>query len=111
MIDEKTIFLALTFHLHQPIGNFGWVIEDAFEKAYGPLINNIFNYPEVKVTLHFSGNILEWFLDNKPEYIEKLKIMAKRGQIELISGGYYEPVFAIIPHRDRLAQIKKLRLS
>ncbi len=108
MTEEKTIYLVLTFHLHQPIGNFNFVIEDAFKKAYGPLIDNIFNYPEVKVTLHFSGNILEWFLDNKPEYIKKLKIMAKRGQIELISGGYYEPVFAIIPHRDRLAQIKKL---
>ena len=108
MTEEKTISLVLTFHLHQPIGNFNFVIEDAFKKAYGPLIDNIFNYSDVKVTLHFSGNILEWFLDNKPEYIEKLKIMAKRGQIELISGGYYEPVFAIIPHRDRLAQIKKL---
>jgi len=34
--------------------------------------------------------------------------MAKRGQIEIISGGYYEPIFAIIPTRDKLAQIRKL---
>jgi len=108
MTEEKTISLVLTFHFHQPVDNFGWVIEDAFKKAYGPLIDNIFNYHEVKVALHFSGNILEWLLDNKPEYIEKLKIMAKREQIELISGGYYEPIFAIIPHRDKLAQINKL---
>jgi hypothetical protein len=62
----------------------------------------------VKITLHFSGNLLEWFLNNKPKFIEMLKVMAKRRQIEIIGGGYYEPIFAIIPNRDKLAQIKKL---
>jgi alpha-amylase len=62
----------------------------------------------VKITLHFSGNLLEWFLNNKPKFIEMLKVMAKRGQIEIIGGGYYEPIFAIIPNRDKIAQIKKL---
>ncbi len=107
-MNEKSIYLPIVFHFHQPVNNFGWVIEDAFKKAYGPLIDNIFNYSDVKVTLHFSGNILEWFLDNKPEYIEKLKIMAKREQIEMIGGGFYEPIFAIIPYRDKIAQMKKL---
>ncbi len=105
---EKTIYLPMVFHFHQPVDNFQWVFEDCFKKAYGPLINNIYKFPEVKVTLHFSGNLLEWFLENKPEFIEKLKTMAKRGQIEIIGGGYYEPMFAIIPHRDRIAQMKKL---
>jgi alpha-amylase len=105
---ENTIYLPIVLHFHQPVNNFGWVIEDAFRKAYEPLIDNIFKYSEVKLTLHFSGNLLEWLIDNKPEVIKKLKIMAKRGQVEFIGGGYYEPVFAIIPYRDRLAQIKKL---
>ena len=98
----------MVFHFHQPVDNFQWVIEDCFKKAYGPLIDNIYKFPEIKVTLHFSGNLLEWFLENKPEFIKKLKAMAKRGQIEIIGGGYYEPMFAIIPHRDRIAQMKKL---
>lgn len=107
-MNEKTINFPLVFHFHQPIDNFEWVFEDCYIKAYKPLIDNIFNYPEVKVTLHFSGNLLEWFLKNKPEFIKKLKAMAKRGQIELIGGGYYEPIFAIIPTRDKIAQMKKL---
>ena len=105
---EKSIFLPVVLHFHQPVDNFGHVFEDSFKKAYGPLIDNIYKYPEVKVTLHFSGNILEWFLQNKPAFIEKLKAMAKRGQIEIIGGGYYEPIFAIIPYRDKIAQMKKL---
>ncbi len=105
---EKSIFLPITFHFHQPVDNFVHVYKDSFKKAYGPLIDNIYKYPEVKVTLHFSGNILEWFFENKPAFIEKLKTMAKRGQIEIIGGGYYEPIFAIIPYRDKIAQMKKL---
>ncbi|MFX0176381.1 MAG: alpha-amylase/4-alpha-glucanotransferase domain-containing protein [Candidatus Hodarchaeota archaeon] len=107
-MTDNTIHLPIVFHFHQPIDNFPWVIEDAFKKAYGPLIENIFNYPDIKVTFHFSGNLLEWFINHKPNIIKKLKDMAKRGQIELIGGGYYEPIFAIIPYRDKIAQIKKL---
>ena len=107
-MNEKSIYLPIVFHFHQPVDNYGWVFEDSFKKAYEPLIDNIYKYPEVKVTLHFSGNILEWFLKNKPSFIEKLKTMAKRDQIEMIGGGYYEPIFAIIPYRDKIAQMKKL---
>ena len=108
MSEEKSIYFPLIFHLHQPVNQLGFIYEDAYKKAYQPLIENIFKYPEVKVTLHISGNLLEWFLENKPDFIKKLKIMAKRGQLEIIGGGYYEPIFAIIPYRDKIAQIKKL---
>ncbi|TFG15829.1 MAG: DUF1925 domain-containing protein [Promethearchaeota archaeon] len=107
-MNEKTIFLPIVFHFHQPVDNFPWVFEDSFKKSYQPLIENIFQHPEVKITLHFSGIILDWFLKNKPDFIDKLKTMAKRGQIEMIGGGYYEPIFAIIPYRDKIAQMKKL---
>ncbi|MFX1313331.1 MAG: alpha-amylase/4-alpha-glucanotransferase domain-containing protein [Promethearchaeota archaeon] len=108
MIEEKSIFLGIVFHFHQPVDNHHFVIEDVYKKSYEPLIDNIFKFSDIKFTLHFSGNLLEWFLNNKPEFIEKLKTMAKRGQIELIGGGYYEPIFAIIPYRDKIAQMKKL---
>ena len=107
-MTEKTICLPIVFHFHQPVDNFPWVFEDVYNKSYEPLIDNIFKFADIKITLHFSGNLLEWLLKNKPNFIEKLKIMAKRGQIEIIGGGYYEPIFAIIPYRDKIAQMKKL---
>ncbi|MFW9867359.1 MAG: alpha-amylase/4-alpha-glucanotransferase domain-containing protein [Candidatus Thorarchaeota archaeon] len=107
-MSEKSIHLPIIFHFHQPVDNFPWVVEDAYEKSYEPLIDSIFQFPDVKITLHFSGNLLEWLIENKPEFIDKLKIMASRKQIEIIGGGYYEPIFAIIPYRDKLEQMKKL---
>jgi alpha-amylase len=107
-MTENSVNLPIVFHFHQPVDNYDWVIEDVYKKSYKPLIENIFKVKDVKITLHFSGNLLEWLLKHKPEFIEKLKIMAKRKQIEIIGGGYYEPIFAIIPNRDKIAQIKKL---
>lgn len=108
MVKEKTIFLPICLHFHQPVDNYPWVFEDVYKKSYEPLINHIFNYSEIKFTLHFSGNLLEWFIKHKPDFIDKIKIMAKRGQIEMIGGGFYEPIFAIIPHRDKITQINRL---
>lgn len=107
-MSEISIHLPIVFHFHQPVDNFPWVFEDVYKKSYEPLINNIIQFPDIKVALHFSGNLLEWLLKNKPEFVEKIKIMAKRNQIEIIGGGYYEPIFAIIPYRDKIAQMKKL---
>ncbi|MFX0021610.1 MAG: alpha-amylase/4-alpha-glucanotransferase domain-containing protein [Candidatus Hermodarchaeota archaeon] len=107
-MTEKSINLPIVFHFHQPVDNFEWVFEDVYNKSYKPLIDNIFEFEDVKITLHFSGNLLEWLLKNQPDFIEKVKIMAKRNQIEIIGGGYYEPIFAIIPYRDKIAQMKKL---
>ncbi|MHA2008558.1 MAG: alpha-amylase/4-alpha-glucanotransferase domain-containing protein [Promethearchaeota archaeon] len=107
-MNEKSIHLPIVFHFHQPVDNFPWVFEDVYKKSYEPLIDRIFLFPDVKITLHFSGNLLEWLLNKKPEFIDKLRSMARRGQIEIIGGGYYEPIFAIIPYRDKIAQMKKL---
>ncbi|MFW9821621.1 MAG: 4-alpha-glucanotransferase, partial [Candidatus Thorarchaeota archaeon] len=105
---EKIIHLPIVFHFHQPVDNFPWVFDDVYKKSYEPLIDQIYQFPDVKVTLHFSGNLLEWLLENKPDFIERLRSMARRNQIEIIGGGYYEPIFAIIPYRDKIAQMKKL---
>ncbi|KKN72030.1 hypothetical protein LCGC14_0415120, partial [marine sediment metagenome] len=76
-MDELfSICLPVVFHFHQPVGQFDFIYDDVYEKSYGPLIDKIFEYSSVKITLHFSGNLLEWLLENKPEFIDKLKIMA-----------------------------------
>ncbi|MHA1987571.1 MAG: alpha-amylase/4-alpha-glucanotransferase domain-containing protein, partial [Promethearchaeota archaeon] len=83
MSKEISVCLPIVLHFHQPVDNFPWVFEDVYKKSYEPLINHIYQFPEVKITLHFSGNLLEWLLENKPDFINKLKIMARRNQIEI----------------------------
>ena len=100
--------LALVFHQHQPAGNFPTVFSDVAERAYAPLVAALYRHPEVKATLHFSGPLLDWLEGNRPDVIGDLADLVKRGQIELLTGGYHEPILVGIPRRDAVGQIRAL---
>ncbi|HUT55082.1 MAG TPA: alpha-amylase/4-alpha-glucanotransferase domain-containing protein [bacterium] len=93
-------------HSHQPVGNFGWVFEKAFAESYEPFLELLAEYPEVRVGLHYSGCLLEWIEDHRPAHVDLLKSLTDRGQVEIIGGGYYEPIFSAIPERDARAQVQ-----
>ena len=98
----------MAIHFHQPVGNFDEVIERACDKCYMPFLETLNKYPDIKMTFHFTGCLLEWAEHNRPELLSLVKDMVSRGQIEMMSGGFYEPILASIPERDRLSQIKLL---
>lgn len=96
-------------HNHQPLGNFGWVFEEAYNNAYRPFMEILEEFPSMKMAAHFSGPLLEWLNENKPDYIELLKRLVRKGQLEIVVAGFYEPVLAAIPKEDRLVQIQMLK--
>lgn len=100
--------LIFGIHCHQPIGNFDWVFEKAYENSYKKLIEFFYERQDFKVSAHFSGILLEWLLEKKPESFEKLKEMVQRNQLEIIGGGFYEPILSVIPRKDKVLQIEKL---
>ena len=104
----KKVNLLFGIHNHQPIGNFDFVFADAYEKSYLPFIQVLDRFPEMKIGLHFSGILLDWLEENRPELIKQVSKMVKRGQIEILTGGHYEPILSIIPENDRIGQIQKL---
>ena len=53
------IRLVLAIHNHQPIGNFGNVFEDAYRDSYAPFLDVLAEYPEIPLSLHVSGSLLE----------------------------------------------------
>jgi hypothetical protein len=100
--------LVLLIHAHQPVGNFDNVFEHAYVKSYLPFIQVLARHPQIRVGLHYSGPLLEWIEHKHPEYFEQLRELAARGQAEIIGGGFYEPILATIPPKDRHAQITTL---
>ena len=99
------IRLALVLHNHQPVGNFDGVFEAAYQDSYAPFLDVLDDFPEVAISLHTSGSLLEWIVDAHPEYIDRLRSLIERGQIEIVGGPFYEPILAGIPRRDRIGQI------
>lgn len=104
----KTINLILGNHNHQPVGNFDFVFESTYQKAYKPFLDTLEKYKDIKFNFHYTGSLLLWIEKNHPEHIEKLKNLTKEKRIEIQSGGFYEPIMPSIPDRDKDIQIKKL---
>jgi alpha-amylase len=104
----KHLFLGLDIHNHQPVGNFTSVLEDAYAKAYLPFLALLERHPSVRLSFHVSGALLDWLLERRREYVQRLVALVHRGQIEMMGGGYYEPVLPAIPERDRVGQVKHM---
>jgi alpha-amylase/alpha-mannosidase (GH57 family) len=102
------IHLILVIHAHQPVGNFDSVIENVYQHSYLPFLDHLSQHPSVRIGLHYSGFLLEWIEAHHPEFLEKLSAMSERGQIEILGGGFYEPILISIPREDQQEQIRRL---
>ncbi len=103
IMAEKIFLLAV--HNHQPVGNFPSVLEKAFTDSYRPFLKSLSLYPEIKFTLHFSGPLWEYMETEQPEVMDLISLMVERKQVELLGGGFYEPILATIPEEDRQGQL------
>ncbi len=104
----RRISLALTIHNHQPVGNFGWVFSEVYGQAYLPMLEALERHPAVHLSLHYSGPLLDWLRAERPEFIARLATLVARDQVEILGGGYYEPVLASLPERDRIGQLRRM---
>ncbi len=97
--------LLFGVHCHQPVGAYDHVYQFACDRAYLPLLETLESCPRIKFAAHFSGTLYDWFRRNRPELMELIRKLVKRGQLELLTSGYYEPILSSIPEEDRLGQI------
>jgi len=105
----KRLSLALALHNHQPVGNFGWVLEQLYRDSYLPMVETLEAHPRVKVALHYTGHLLDWLREWHPELVERVRGLVARGQVEVMGGGYFEPILPSIPDRDKALQLTRLR--
>ncbi len=104
-----SVRFIICIHNHQPVGNFDHVIEDAYQRAYLPFLEVMENHRTIPWVLHNSGCLWEWLENNHPEYIDRIGLGVTEGRIELIGGGFYEPVLPSLTSEDRRGQIKKMQ--
>lgn len=99
------ITLLLGIHNHQPVGNFEHVFREAHNRCYRPFFDLLGEYPTLRVSLHYTGPLLDWLDRHEPAFLDGLRSRVEAGQVELLTGGYYEPILAAIPARDGAGQI------
>jgi alpha-amylase len=103
--------LGLALHNHQPVGNFGSVFEQAYRRAYEPMVGALERHPGVRLALHYSGPVMDWLAANEPGLLSRIRALVARRQVEIMTGGYYEPILPIIPDRDKRGQIAKMTMA
>ena len=81
----------------QPVGATDDEVEHVYQRSYKPFLRALYNAPDVPVTLHLSGQLLQWLEKHHSEYTDVLSEMVSRKQTELLGGGFYDPVLSLIP--------------
>jgi 4-alpha-glucanotransferase len=104
----QKLHLVLLVHAHQPVGNFHHVFEQSYARCYLPFVEVLERHPNARVGLHYSGPLLTWIEEHHPEYFKLLKRLVDKGQVELVGGGFYEPILISIPAVDQQEQIVQL---
>lgn len=99
----------MALHNHQPVGNFDHVFENSYAKCYKAFLDVLEEYPALRISLHYSGPLLDWLQENHPEFIERLQGLSESGRVEIIGGAYYEPILPLLPDEDRVGQIAMQR--
>ncbi|MDO4550072.1 MAG: DUF1926 domain-containing protein [Planctomycetia bacterium] len=109
MTKNDPVRFVLAIHNHQPVGNFGWTIEQAYQDSYLPFLD-VFSQPKyasIKMSLHNSGCLMDWLEINHPEYLDRLAKLVAEERVEILGGTYYEAILGMLPSRDRIGQIQR----
>lgn len=104
----KKVQFIFGIHNHQPVGNFDDVFQHACDRSYLPFLQVLEKFPNISMAFHFSGSLIEWLEAHRPDVLALLKKLIDRGSVELLGGGFYEPILAMIPEKDQIGQIQKM---
>src|SRR5438876_11476650 len=100
--------LLLGVHNHQPVGNFGHVFRKAYDRCYRPFLDIPERHPQLRLTLPYAGPLLEWFEKEEPAFLDRLAKLVMANQVEILGGGFYEPILSVIPDREAVGQVTLL---
>ena len=78
MDTDRHISLGLVFHNHQPVGQSDEVFEEIYENSYELMVAALERHPGVRVGLHYTGSLLDWLLEHKPDFIHRIRALVER---------------------------------
>ena len=100
--------LAFVLHNHQPVGNLPWIFAGAHDQAYAPMLALLERHPGIRFVCHYTGPLLQWLADERPQLLETVAAMLRSGRAEVLGGGLYEPILAAIPDQDKAGQVEAM---
>jgi len=105
LITMSKINLLFGVNFHQPLGIAESVLDQAYRRCYLPFFETIDRHPRIKISFNMSGVLYDWILNRHPEFLDLLRKLIQRRQVEVFSGGYYQPILPFIPETDIIGQV------
>ena len=84
------------------------ILEKSFQTIYKPVIKYLYSHPSFPISFAFSGPQIQYYKKRKNELITILRELVDRKQIEILGGGFYEPLLPLLNSIDRNGQIDLL---
>jgi len=106
---RASLRLSCVLHFQQSVGSSAEVLDAAFSDIYEPLLELVRSSSRLRVNLYFSGVILQHAKAHRSDFLTSLRSLVGDGRIELLGGGFHDPLLASIPERDALAQLQASR--
>jgi 4-alpha-glucanotransferase len=103
MLKKKII---LGMYSEKPLGIHREDMEYILLHCYKPVLSFLYANENIKFTLYFSAAVFEWVEDRYPEINMLIHDMVKRKQLEILAGGFYDPILTFLPMKDRTQQVE-----
>lgn len=78
----------------------------AVAQWYEPLIDLLIAHPSIDTALHVGGHLLEWLEASDRALADRLASLVSAGEAEIIGGGFYSPILALLLWRDAVGQLE-----
>lgn len=101
-----SLHVILGSHNHLPLGASEEEFEDLYRKRLKPFVVALNSFPKIQAALHYSGVLLHWIEKAHPEFFMLIEDLISRKQVELLGGGFYEPLLPLLSQSDKIGQIE-----
>jgi alpha-amylase len=106
MASKDLIRIHIVIPFAQPLTATDAEMAQATRSCYVPLLDALEQAENVRLTLHFSGHLLDYMARRQEGFMLRLKALMKRGQIEILGGLFYGGMPGLVPEADLRGQIE-----
>ncbi|AEJ61553.1 glycoside hydrolase family 57 [Spirochaeta thermophila DSM 6578] len=104
----KNVQCSIGFVLSLPYGKDSREVASFYKSLIKPLVSLIYHTPQIPVSIYMGGALLEMLRSHNGAFFDVMKELCERKQVEILGGGFYEPLFPLISKPDRIGQVELL---
>ena len=98
---------ANLLHFYQPAGQKKQIVDAITAQCYRPVVEGLLQHPQAKITVNFTGVLLEQLAQyGHTDVIELWKEAVRRGQVELVSSAKFHVILPLLPVAEARRQIE-----